>query len=72
VLTLNGVVDLSGVTWQKSSFSGGPSTNCVEVAELGGGWTAVRDSKDRGGPALVFTPGEWAAFLQGVHAGEFG
>jgi uncharacterized protein DUF397 len=31
----------------------------------------VRDSKDREGPALVFTPGEWRAFLDGVRASEF-
>ncbi|WP_433519999.1 DUF397 domain-containing protein [Nonomuraea sp. CA-143628] len=32
---------------------------------------AVRDSKDRGGPLLTFTPGEWRAFLGGVKDGEF-
>jgi hypothetical protein len=31
----------------------------------------VRDSKDRQGPELTFTPGEWRAFLDGVHDGEF-
>jgi hypothetical protein len=66
------VVDLAGASWRKSSFSGGPSQNCVEVAELEGGRTAVRDSKDPSGPALVFTPAEWAAFVQGVRADEFG
>jgi hypothetical protein len=71
-LALSGEFDLSGTIWRKSSFSGAPQQNCVEVAELGGGWTAVRDSKDPAGSALVFTPAEWAAFLQGVRAGEFG
>lgn len=61
-----------GVGWHKSSFSGGGNGNCVEVATLAAGWVAVRDSKDRSGPALVFTPGEWSAFLDGVRAGEFG
>ena len=32
---------------------------------------AVRDSKDRKGPAPVFTPEEWLAFLDGVRADEF-
>ncbi len=32
----------------------------------------VRDSKNRTGPALAFTPAEWAAFLAGVRDGEFG
>ena len=72
VLALNGDLDLSGAAWRKSSFSGAPQQNCVEVAEVGGGWVAVRDSKDAASPILVFTPAEWAAFLQGVRAGEFG
>ena len=62
--------------WIKSSlsFSNG---NCVEVAlcqngdcvEVGKGARGsiyVRDSKDRSGPALMFTPDEWRAFLGGV------
>jgi hypothetical protein len=65
-------IDLTGATWRKSSFSGGAHTNCVEVADLGAGWVAVRDSKKPTGPALVFTPGEWDAFRKGVYAGEFG
>jgi uncharacterized protein DUF397 len=31
----------------------------------------VRDSKNRTGPLLGFTPTEWAAFTAGVRAGEF-
>ncbi|WP_433729025.1 DUF397 domain-containing protein [Nocardia sp. CA-129566] len=62
--------DLSGVRWFKSSRSGG-SKECVEVAFLQGGMVGVRDSKNPTGPALVFTPGEWAAFTAGVADGEF-
>lgn len=58
--------------WRKSSFSGGAGCgNCVEVALLDGGGVAVRDSKDRDGAVLVFTGGEWVAFVAGVRAGEF-
>ena len=32
---------------------------------------AVRDSKDRNGPVLMFTPFEWEAFVGGVRDGEF-
>jgi hypothetical protein len=32
---------------------------------------AVRDTKDREGSTFGFTPGEWAAFVAGVKAGEF-
>jgi hypothetical protein len=63
--------DLSGARWRKSSYSGGNGGNCVEVADLGNGHRAVRDSKDSDGPALIFTPGEWAAFTAGVRDGEF-
>ncbi|TDD21356.1 DUF397 domain-containing protein [Nonomuraea diastatica] len=36
------------------------------------GHRAVRDSKNPTGPALIFTPGEWNAFISGVKSGEFG
>jgi hypothetical protein len=35
----------------------------VEVAAGGPGVVAVRDSKDPAGPALVFTPADWSAFI---------
>lgn len=63
--------DLSSVTWRKSIRSNGQA-NCVEVADLDGGHHAVRDSKDPAGPALIFTPAQWAAFTTGVRAGQFG
>jgi hypothetical protein len=65
-------ISLADAIWRKSTFSGRPNSNCVEVAELGAGMVAVRDSKHPAGPVLVFTPTEWQAFRQGVRAGEFG
>ncbi|MEU4830578.1 DUF397 domain-containing protein [Streptosporangium sp. NPDC023615] len=56
--------------WKKSARSG-TNGNCVEVAALNGGHVGVRDSKDRSGPVLTFTPGEWSAFVAGVRDGEF-
>jgi hypothetical protein len=43
---------------------------CVEVA-LFEGRVAVRDSKDRQGPILLFTPAEWEAFIKGTREGQF-
>jgi len=63
--------DRTPATWRKSSFSNSQAA-CVEVADLdGSGGRAVRDSKNRTGPALMFTAAEWAAFTAGVRAGEF-
>ncbi|MBF6349011.1 MULTISPECIES: DUF397 domain-containing protein [Nocardia] len=58
--------DLSGASWFKSSYSQ-PSGDCVEVAHLYG-VVGVRDSKNVSGPALVFAPREWEAFLRAVSA----
>jgi Domain of unknown function (DUF397) len=61
-------VDLSRAAWRKSTRSG--TNGCVEVAFVDSK-VAVRDSKDRGGPVLVFTTHEWDAFIGGVRTGEF-
>ena len=63
-------VELDDAKWFKSSFSGPNCDNCVEVAFVGQA-TAVRDSKNPDGPALLFTPDEWSAFLEGALHGEF-
>jgi Domain of unknown function (DUF397) len=61
---------LAGISWVKSSHSFG-NGDCVEAAHLPGGDVALRDSKDKAGPVLLFDPGEWRAFLGGVKGGEF-
>lgn len=48
--------------WRKSSRSAGQGA-CVEVATNIPGVVAVRDSKDKDGPALVFTREDWQDFL---------
>ncbi|WP_327147294.1 DUF397 domain-containing protein [Nocardia sp. NBC_01329] len=64
------MMDLSGARWFKSTKSGG-GRDCVEAAHLYGGYVGVRDSKNPTGPALVFTPSEWDAFIGGAKDGEF-
>lgn len=61
---------LAGVTWRKSRHSG-QLGNCVETAALGASEVAMRNSRDPGGPALIFTRDEMAAFLAGAKDGEF-
>lgn len=63
--------DIVNVTWTKSTRSGPTGGNCVEVAFLAGGDVAMRNSRQPGGPALIFTPGEWDAFIGGARDGEF-
>lgn len=61
-------MDLSRAAWRKSTRSG--TNGCVEVAFVEDK-VAVRDSKDRGGPVLLFTAHEWEAFIGGARDGEF-
>jgi Domain of unknown function (DUF397) len=60
---------LSAARWVRSRACS--SDGCVEVAQLGDGSVALRDSKDVGKAAHVFDRDEWAAFVTGVKKGEF-
>lgn len=55
-------MNMHEAVWRKSSRSGGQG-NCVEVATNLPQVVAVRDSKHREGPALVFTRDDWKDFL---------
>ncbi|MGH3663507.1 MAG: DUF397 domain-containing protein [Micromonosporaceae bacterium] len=55
--------------WKISSYSAG-NGSCVEV-RLGADRIDVRNSNNRDGGTVPFTPAEWAAFLDGVKNGEF-
>jgi Domain of unknown function (DUF397) len=65
-----GTPEFFGAAWRTSSRSI-PNRDCVEVAVVPG-LVGVRDSKDRSGPALVFPPFTWRAFVRDVHRGGFG
>ncbi|MFD7919077.1 DUF397 domain-containing protein [Streptomyces sp. NPDC059740] len=54
-----------GVAWRKSSYSGGSEGQCFEYAGITRPRPAiaVRDSKNPGGPVLVFSPQAFSSFL---------
>ena len=54
--------------WHTSPFCNNGA--CVEVA-FSEGLVALRDSKDRPGPMLIFSSEEWQGFTDGVRHGEF-
>jgi hypothetical protein len=54
--------ELARATWRTASYTQG-NGSCIEVADLSGGRIAVRDTKDRTGPALVMTAGAWRTFV---------
>jgi Domain of unknown function (DUF397) len=62
--------NLDRARWRTSSYSGSNGGNCVEVARNLPGVVAVRDSKDRTGPVLTFSPVGWEAFAAGLKSGE--
>ncbi|MFB8167255.1 DUF397 domain-containing protein [Kitasatospora purpeofusca] len=51
------------VGWRKSTHSGDEGGNCVEIAETTSA-VLVRDSKDKSGPHLTFSPAAWEAFVE--------
>lgn len=56
--------------WRKSSYSGGSGNDCVEVALLPDGRTAIRDSKNPNGGMVLLTSEEWAAFRTAIDDGS--
>ncbi|MCF6522729.1 DUF397 domain-containing protein [Streptomyces sp. JJ36] len=63
-------IDLSAVSWRKSSYSNQDGGACVEVSEDFVGVFPVRDSKVPHGPVLVFPAGGWDAFVSAVKDGR--
>ena len=53
-------LDLSRTGWRRSKYSGS-NGNCVEVG-AGGPAVLVRDTKNRAGAVLAFTPDAWRLF----------
>jgi Domain of unknown function (DUF397) len=58
--------DLTAAAWRKSMYSDGGGGDCLEFAANIPGTVPVRDSKDPCGPALIFQPAAWTAFVVGI------
>ncbi|MFJ5263595.1 DUF397 domain-containing protein [Streptomyces sp. NPDC088387] len=52
------------LSWFKSSYSGGNTTECVEAAFIALG-VLIRDSKRPEHAQLIFSPDAWTGFLEG-------
>ncbi|WP_078503703.1 DUF397 domain-containing protein [Streptomyces sulphureus] len=55
--------------WIRSSYSSGNGGQCVEVATAGSP-VPVRDSKEVGGPVLLFGAFGWSRFVSALKHGE--
>jgi Domain of unknown function (DUF397) len=55
----------SAVTWRTSSYSGNNGGQCVEAGSASG-HVLVRDTQDRAGSVLAFTPSAWRDFAARV------
>jgi hypothetical protein len=65
--------ELVGLEWRVSSFSdpADTDTDCIEVARLADGRTALRNRRKPEDGAVIFTPAEMDAWIKGCKAGEF-
>jgi hypothetical protein len=59
-------MEITDMNWRKSSYSGNGGSSCIEVASDGA--VVVRDTTDRTGPVLRFTPDAWREFAVQVKA----
>lgn len=50
-------MEITDMNWRKSSHSGGNGGSCIEVASDRA--VLVRDTTDRTGPMLAFSPAAW-------------
>ncbi|MFG2060515.1 DUF397 domain-containing protein [Micromonospora sp. NPDC048871] len=56
-------MEMTGARWRTATRSSNNGGDCVEVADNLPGRILVRDSKDRAGGLLTFTPDAWRTFV---------
>jgi hypothetical protein len=61
---------LADAAWQ-SAQAGQPDEAPVELARLSEGSIAMRNAQHPGGPVLIYTHAEIAAFIAGAKDGDF-
>ncbi|MEV0483959.1 DUF397 domain-containing protein [Streptomyces sp. NPDC050508] len=61
-------IDLSSVTWRKSSYSNTDGGQCVEFAPNIPALVPVRDTKNPAHGTLLFGTDAWADFVSSVKA----
>jgi hypothetical protein len=61
--------DQSRTTWRKSSYSSTNGGECVEIAENLPNVVAVRDSKNPGGPEVVFNRVAFRRLVDEIRSG---
>ncbi|MEG3630910.1 DUF397 domain-containing protein [Streptomyces poriticola] len=62
-------IDLTNVTWRKSTYSNPDGGACLEVAAPHPATVPVRDSKTPDAPALFFATAAWASFVTALKDG---
>jgi hypothetical protein len=62
-------MEMTGARWRTATRSSNNGGDCVEVADNLPGRILVRDSKDRTGGTLAFTPDAWRAFVANAARG---
>jgi hypothetical protein len=62
--------DLGGAAWRKSERSNSQGA-CVEIARVGSGTVAMRNSRDPQGPALIYRREAIVALIEGLRDGDF-
>lgn len=65
-----GSLDLTTVTWRKSSYSNQDGGACIEVSDGFDAVVPVRDGKNPQGPVLAFAADGWSSFVSAVKDGE--
>jgi hypothetical protein len=58
-------MESTDLKWRKASYSSNGGGNCLEVGETRRG-VLVRDTRERAGAVLRFSPGAWRQFVDRV------